>query len=149
MQCTASTFSVLHCKALHCIVLHCTALNCTAFHCTAMHYVFRSIVALHSFRLKLCSVKYIVQCTAHNWALQQLNALLAPLLSSTMHFSTMNCTLQQCTDHHSTMQLHSPAIHFALCILPPCTTNQCTLQNFTPQNQIKSRRDIAVINLLL
>ena len=26
----------------------------------AMHYVFRSIVALHSFRLKLCSVKYIV-----------------------------------------------------------------------------------------
>ena len=28
-----------------------------------MHYVFSSIVALHSFRLKLCSVKYIAQCT--------------------------------------------------------------------------------------
>ena len=28
--------------------------------CT-VHYVFRSMVALHSFRLKLCSVKYIVQ----------------------------------------------------------------------------------------
>ena len=27
----------------------------------AVHYVFRSIVALHSYRLKLCSVKYIVQ----------------------------------------------------------------------------------------
>ena len=27
-----------------------------------VHYVLRSIVALHSFRLKLCSVKYIVQC---------------------------------------------------------------------------------------
>ena len=30
----------------------------------AVHYVFRSIVALHSFRLKLCSVKYIVKCAA-------------------------------------------------------------------------------------
>ena len=28
-----------------------------------MHYVFKSIVALHSFMLKLCSVKYIVHCT--------------------------------------------------------------------------------------
>ena len=29
-----------------------------------LHYVFRSILALHSFRLKLCSVKYIVHwCT--------------------------------------------------------------------------------------
>ena len=28
----------------------------------AMHYVFRSIVALHSIRLKLCSVKYIAHC---------------------------------------------------------------------------------------
>ena len=28
-----------------------------------LHYVFTSIVALHSFRLKLCSVKYIVHCT--------------------------------------------------------------------------------------
>ena len=28
---------------------------------TPMHLIFRSIVALHSFRLKLCSVKYIVQ----------------------------------------------------------------------------------------
>ena len=27
-----------------------------------LHYVFSSIVALHSFRLKLCSVKYIVHC---------------------------------------------------------------------------------------
>ena len=27
-----------------------------------MHYVFRSIVAVHSFRLKLCSVKNIEQC---------------------------------------------------------------------------------------
>ena len=27
-----------------------------------LYYVFRSIVALHSFRLKLCSVKYIVHC---------------------------------------------------------------------------------------
>ena len=26
----------------------------------SVHYVFKSIVALHSFRLKLCSVKYIV-----------------------------------------------------------------------------------------
>ena len=38
-------------------------------HCTpftmlqTLHYVFRSIVALHSFRLKLCSVKYKVHCT--------------------------------------------------------------------------------------
>ena len=32
--------------------------------CGAVHYVFRSIVALHSFRLKLCSVKCIVQCSA-------------------------------------------------------------------------------------
>ena len=30
--------------------------------CT-VHYVFRSILALHSFRLKLCSVKYLVQCS--------------------------------------------------------------------------------------
>ena len=32
-----------------------------AGHVSAMHYVFRSIVVLHSFRLKLCSVKCIVQ----------------------------------------------------------------------------------------
>ena len=33
----------------------------------AGHYTalcFRSIVALHSFRLKLCNIKYIVRCTA-------------------------------------------------------------------------------------
>ena len=32
-------------------------------HCTMF---FRSIVALHSFRLELCSVKYIVQCLTEN-----------------------------------------------------------------------------------
>ena len=35
----------------------------TALPCSAVHYVFRSIVALHSFRLKLCCVKHIVQCS--------------------------------------------------------------------------------------
>ena len=30
-----------------------------------LHYVLKSIVALHSFSLKLCSVKYIVHCTVH------------------------------------------------------------------------------------
>ena len=38
----------------------CESVQCTLY--TAL--CFRSIVALHSFRLKLCSVKYIVHCTA-------------------------------------------------------------------------------------
>ena len=34
----------------------------SAVACPPVHYVFRSNVSLHSFRLNLCSVKYIVQC---------------------------------------------------------------------------------------
>ena len=37
---------------------------CSVVQFSAVHYVFRSIGALHSFRLKLCSVKCIVQCSA-------------------------------------------------------------------------------------
>ena len=36
-------------------------------HLQTLHYVFRSIVALHSFRLKLCSVKYIIHCLIHEF----------------------------------------------------------------------------------
>ena len=70
LQCTTLHWAALHCTVLYCTALHCTALHCTTLHCTALHctelqYVFWSIVALHSFRLKLCSVKHIVQCTVY------------------------------------------------------------------------------------
>ena len=62
----------VHCgRLLHCsLVVRCSAASWIPYksqhfaglHCSAGHYVFRSSVALLSFRLKLCSVKYIVQC---------------------------------------------------------------------------------------
>ena len=41
----------------------------------AVHYVFRSIVALHSFRLKQCSGKYVVQCSTVQYIVMQCNAM--------------------------------------------------------------------------
>ena len=42
--------------------VQCSAVQCSAVQCSAI--CFRSIAALHSFRPKLCSVKYIVKCSA-------------------------------------------------------------------------------------
>ena len=41
------------------------SVQCTSVQFTTVHYVFRSFVTLPSFRLKLCSVKYIVQCAMY------------------------------------------------------------------------------------
>ena len=68
--CTADWNIAERCEATQVIcnnentALHWTALHCAALRCTALHYVLRSIVALRSFRLKLCNVKCIVHCTA-------------------------------------------------------------------------------------
>ena len=40
---------------------------CVKIKAIALHYVFISIAALQSFRLKLCSGKHIVHCTDNEW----------------------------------------------------------------------------------
>ena len=58
----------------------------TTVHYTSLDYTalcFRSIVAVHSFRLYLCSVKYIVHCTT-----QHCTAQFTIILPYTAHFTT-------------------------------------------------------------
>ena len=50
------------CRAVLGSVGQCRAMLGNVGQCSAVHYVFRSIMALHSFRLKMCSVNYIMQC---------------------------------------------------------------------------------------
>ena len=116
-----SYINVLHWTALHCIyicstvvlftnmcssVLHCTDMCSSLLHFTDMcstvltlkewslslHYVFRSIVVLHSFRLKLCSGKCIRHCTK--------------MRSTIVHFTYMCSSVLHCTNMCSTV-LHS------------------------------------------
>ena len=77
------------CFLYNCLLIHFTALHFTLL-CFTLHYVFRSIGALHSFRLKLCRVKYIVHCC-----------------------STVHCTALYCTALHCTA-LYSTALHTVL-----------------------------------
>ena len=65
--CSVAQFSkvlnVIVCDSVgQCSVVKCGAVWCRVVQFGTVHYVFRSIVALHSFRLKLCRVKYIVKC---------------------------------------------------------------------------------------
>ena len=58
----------------------------SAVKCSTVHYVFRLIVALHSFRLKLCSDKCIVQCSTLHYSAVQ---------CSTVQYSAVQCSKGQ------------------------------------------------------
>ena len=60
VRCHAVLFSEVLCSTEQCSAVQCGTVHYSAVQCSSL--CFRSIVALHSFRLKLCSVKYIVQC---------------------------------------------------------------------------------------
>ena len=57
---------VSRCTNLCAAVLNHSTMTTSSALYTTLHYVFISIVALHSFRLKLCSVKCMAQCSIHS-----------------------------------------------------------------------------------
>ena len=105
VQCSAvqncGTVSCMYwfcCRAVPCLTREsiCTALQCPALDCTTLHYVFRSIVALHSFR----------QCIATNWI--------------ALHWTSLNCHTLKFLNfivHCTPLKCSSNVIHIRISIL--------------------------------
>ena len=114
----------------------------------AVHYVFRSIVALHDFRLKLCSVKCLVQCLV-NSVLCSFHSVECSLpqvqvgRSGHSHISDLSTGAVQCTLYctlysvHCTVYSVQYSVHY---------TVQCTpLTSPALDNLLASEQEVMVL----
>ena len=81
----------------------CTVLHCAAHYCT-VHCGFRSVVALQSFKLKLCSFKYTVQCTLLYSASQCCTLLYRLHCSAALSFTVLYSSSSEVLARHWHME---------------------------------------------
>ena len=110
-------------------------LQCSHVQYSTIHNAFRLIVALHSFRLKLFSVKYIVQCETVQCSVSQYNILHCGVFQySIVHCSVLQYTKVQCSVYQYTT-LHCGVFQYTKVY---CSTLQysavylSTLQHIVP-----------------